>query len=315
MAVYPFSAPNLVAIPGIGVPTQQSTYLKLPGTYYRQGDILDFSVSGDKGGPVPVPVGSISAVVPTVAPTFTFSSSANAPAQPFYIRYCYTGSNYTTLCSALSPEYLVNVPAGQKLSVTVPAAGAPSGATDFVVLAGNVPCLEVVQTASPTGVTALGSAAALTNGLTYLPVALNQSFTDDAGGTIVGLALDDSDKVYTSGPAGSNFLTNTSLFGADVTGPPIGAYEQYSGYVAALAVGQPFEISCANPWSPALVGTSFGLLQAQNTFAVDNTQSNLILTCLGQAGGPTSGLYGSNPGSTGDVGVRVIAAFNAGAIL
>lgn len=301
-ASYPIIVPSLVGKPGISF-YDMSAGLPAQNALWRRGDILAQVTTGTLTNPNPN--GSLATDVPTAAVTIGSTASAGAPAQFYYAFYTYIGSS--SIESLPSAEFPVAVAAGTKGTITVPSAGAPSGATDFALYVGLVPGGEWQQVAS----TALGSAATIPYPLTN-SVGLNRAATD-ASANIAGLALDDFDVTYAPTPPNAAQVSNRSIFGVDMTAPPVGYLEQYEGFFVK-AGNQTFEMSLLQPYYTSLLQTTAGLYYSStyNAFAVDTSQSNKILTIVGKSYGSQNPNYGEPLGNVGDSGARVLVRFNSG---
>jgi hypothetical protein len=266
---------------------------------FRRGDFLQNITTGTLTQPAPT--GTLATVTPSVSPTIVNSGVvlATATKQVYFAYYTYQGTATESLPSA---EFLIVNSNGYQATVTVPAAGAPAAATGFNLYVGLVSGGEYQQVAA----TALGSAATVPVPLTNVAGA-NRAATN-ASTNIFGLAVDDYDVTYSNSVA-ANF-TNRAPFGADVSGPPMGFYEQYQTKVIPLSAGLQFEMSLLQAWTPALAFTTVGISYqtAYNTFAADNTQSNKILTIQGKVQGPNTNPNFEDVGGLLDTGARVIVA-------
>jgi len=289
--------PSLIGKPGIQAFNIKGAF-EAQGADFRRGDFLQNVVTGTLTQPAPT--GALAAVVPTVAPVIVANGTAlTGAAKTVYVAYyTYEASGTESLPSA--EFFVVNTP-GFEATVTVPAAGAPAAATGFNLYVGLYTGTEQQQVAT----TALGSAATVPIPLTNYAGA-NRAATN-ATTNIFGLAVDDFDVYYQNGTAYS--FSNRSPFGADVSGPPMGFYEQYQTKVIALSGGQQFVMSLLQAWTPALLYTTCGIVYetAYNTFAADTTQSNKILTIQGKVQGTTNPQF-DDVGANFDTGARVIVA-------
>ena len=294
----PILPPSLIARPGVYSYNLQSVF-PTQNAIFRRGDFLQNIVTGTLVQPAPA--GALAAITPTVTPTIVNSGVALATAtkQVYFAYYTYQATGTESLPSA---EFLVVNSNGYQATVTVPVAGAPAGATGFNVYVGTVQGGEYQQVAG----TALGSAATIPVPLTNFAGA-NRSISNPAT-NIFGLAVDDYDVSYTNNVA-ANF-SNRAPFGADVSGPPMGFYEQYQTKVIPLSAGLQFEMSLLQAWTPALTFTTVGISYqaAYNTFAADTSQSNKILTIQGKVQGPNTNPNFEDVGGFLDTGARVIVA-------
>ncbi len=272
----------------------------IPGQLFRAGDFIALATTGTLT--YPAPSGSIAAVQPQATPTVTLTTSGSAGAQVYYWFYTYEAAG--PIESLPSAWYVLVVPAGQVATITIPAAGAPAAATNFNLYIGFAPYVAWQQVAA----TALGSAATVPNPLTNFQGA--QRAATNASGNIIGLVLDDYDVLYQQGVAQA-ITTNRRLFGADQTQfDP----EQYQVKYAKLTNSQPFIISVIQPFNAGMIGSTFGLnYTSQGVFALDNTQSNKLVTVI-SADDNLDNWPASSPFDTGITGVQAVAAFTSGVL-
>ena len=309
MAALNLVPPSLIGQPGLEQPFNLDFISASPYAIFRRMDILQQATTGSLTNPNPN--GSLSTIVPPailasqIAPTVTGSSAATQ----YVMFYTYIGS--ASIESQPSPEYLLNLAAGTTYTLTIPSAGAPAAATNFAVYIGVISGGEFQQVAS----TALGSAASIPNPLTNYNGVIQAA--TNANTNIVGFAESDYDVTYAprAGSPGPGY-SNRDLFGIDATRPPLGWLEQYQvGYYKVNANQQLFEASLVQAWYPSLLGTTAGILLSAtySCHAVDNSQSNKVITIVGKVQGPDNTTYGS-VGDVGDTGARVICRFNSGTI-
>ena len=271
---------------------------------FHAGDLLQLITVGTLT--YAIPLGSGLAFQPTVAPTIATSSSGSAGLAILYGFYTYTDGS-TSNVSLPSPWFAFAVPAGQVATVTVPTAGAPSWATDFALYLGYNPYQAWQQVLN----TALGSAATVPNPLTnYQGAGLS---ANNPSANILGLAQDDWDVLYQSGPAFS-MTGNKSLFGADVTSLDP---EQYQIKFTKLggSPSQRFVISLLQPFNSGVLNQTAGIVYSttQNVFYLDTTQSNKVVTIV-DVDDNLDNWPASQPFDTGLAGAQVIAAFNSGVL-
>jgi hypothetical protein len=301
--------PSLVGVPGFEQPFNLDFIACSPYAVFRRMDILQQQTTGSLTNPNPN--GTLVAVQPTpiLLSYLTQSASAGAAATKYYVFYTYTGAASTE--SLPSAEYILQVPAGQGFTLTIPSAGAPANATGFSTYVGVVPGGEFQQVSA----TALGSAATIPNPLTNYNGVI-QAATNVAT-NVVGFAESDYDVAYAprAGQPGPGY-SNRELFGLDASTPPLGWLEQYQcSYYKVNANQQIFEASLVQAWSPTLIGTTAGILlsTAANCHAIDTSQSNKIVTIVGKVQGPDNPTYGS-VGDYLDTGARILCKFNSGTI-
>jgi hypothetical protein len=269
---------------------------------FRRGDILANVTTGTIA--FPNPNGSIATVAPTAAVTIGSTTASGTPRQVLYGYYTYAGAG--SIESLTSAEFNITNSSGNNATVTVPSAGAPAAATSWTLYVGLIEGGEWQQV---TG-TSLGSAATVPYPLTN-SVGANRAATN-ASGNILGIALDDYDVNYTD----PNWrFSNRAPFGADSSGPPMEALEQYMAKVYTLGGNQPFDMSVVQAY-PIASGATGGLLYSTtyNAFAFDTSQSNKILTYRLKVSGPTNPTYDS-VGTAGDTGWRGQFYFNSGLVL
>jgi hypothetical protein len=303
--------PSLIARAGVQSYNLGSVF-EAPGAIFRRGDFLQKVTTGTITNVAPT--GSISAVVPTAAPTVSSTGSAvsGTPITYYYAYYTYTNSG-GSIESQPSPEFLIVNASGYKATVTVPVAGSPAAGQYFNLYVGLYPGTEVQQVAA----TALGSAATVPVPLTNSVGAnrLTAGGTAVSAATVFGLAVDDYDVTYA--PKSPVQFDNRSPFGIDTSTPPLGSYEQYQTKVVPLSAGLQFEMSLLQAWTPGLLYTTCGVSYqtAYNTFAADNTASTAFLTIQGKVGGNTFNPTYDDQGGFLDTGARVIVSVTTTSVL
>lgn len=308
MSIISYSEARLVG----GNPKEPRIFLgpAAQGAAWRRGDFLQNIVTGTLSTP---PLSGTGALATSAGPlpaaiTTSFTASAGAPAQSYYGQVSYTEAGQE---SQLSAPFIINVPAGFLPTVSVAAAGAPAGATNFAAYLGLQAGYPSLQQASRT-TTALGATFTATNPLANSS-GWNRSVTNPNAG-LVGMAVAASNENFFDGAGGSFNIGAGSRTGANATMPPLAPTDVNLFYVAGLGQGQLFEInlSQAVAFYPSLVGTTAGLaLDATSGFwFADPNGSNKILNIVdyrpGVATGPT------NQGTIGDGGTRIVIEFNSG---
>lgn len=309
----PFLMPKVSQIPGILAPTPRG-FFKSQAAAFKQGDFVKLVTTGTATFPAPTGGLATSAGPAASAVTISYTTSAGAPQQTYYILVTYTATGQE---SQESQEFNIQVPAGNVPTVSVASAGAPAAATNFAAYIGLLPGQELLQQASKT-TTALGATFTAANPLTNF-VGINQCATND-NANIVGIALHGSNAIWApqAGPVGNN----ASLLGGWANPAPLNSIEPAKVMVAQLLVGTPFEISVKQPWYDGMAGTTFGLTldSTSGYFVADNSQSNKVITVEAPLAFISMGLAGSqapgvpNRAVPGTVGMRVKAYFNAGVI-
>jgi len=302
-----YCRPSLVDGYNQGSPVTARAY-PLPSSHasavFHAGDFLQLITVGSLV--YLTPAGSGLAFSPVVVPTIANSSSGTAGKVVLYGFYVYTDGS-TANQSLPSPWFQFVVPAATVSTITVPAAGAPSWATDFDVYLGYNPYQAWQQT---TG-TALGSAATVPNPLTNYQGAGRSANNPSAN--ILGLAMDDWDVLYQSGPP-IDQTSNKLLFGGDVTALDP---EQYQVKFAKLggSPSQRFVISLLQAYSSGSQFATAGIVYSttQGVFYLDTAQSNKIVTIV-DTDDNLDNWPASQPFDTGLVGAQVIAAFNSGVL-
>ena len=294
-----YCRPSLVSGPNQSSPYTGSAY-PIPGNVFHAGDFLQLFTQGTLT--YVNPQGSLIGFQPTQAPTVAYTVSGTAGKAILYGFYTYQGTGVESLPS---PWFTIVVPAGQVATITVPTTNAPAAATGFNLYMGFAPYTAWQQVAA----TALGSPATVPNPLTnYQGAGLAQT---NAAGSILGLAQDDWDVLYQSGPAQA-YTRNDLLFGADVTNIDP---EQYKVKFSKLTNAQRFVISTVQPWNQGLVNQTGGLnyISAQNLFAWDSTQTNRLMTIV-DSDDNLDNWPASQPFVTGIVGAQAVAIFNSGVL-
>jgi hypothetical protein len=304
VAVLTYYPPSLVGKGGIQFFNMASGF-EAQNAAFRRGDFLVNSTTGSITSPSPT--GSLATTVPTQLPVVTpnNASSTNNSVQTLYAYHTYYGSGTESLPSA---EFTIVNNVGYAAAVSVASSGAPSAATGWNLYVGLVPGGEWQQLTNQSFGPNVAIPYPLTNSVGWNRGATNLSTN------LVGIAVDDFDVQFHSGPAAS--FKNTSPFGADVSGPPMGFYEQYQTKVYTLGGGQRFEISLVQAWYPGLLYSTCGLQYntAAGCFVADTSQSNKILTIVDKVQGAYNPTYASE-GTVGDTGARVVCAVTTSSAL
>jgi len=302
-----YCRPSLVDGYNQGSPVTARAYplpLSNASAVFHAGDILQLITVGTLT--YAIPLGSGLAYQPTVAPTIANSVSGTAGLVTLYGFYTYTDGS-TSNVSLPSPWFQFVVPAGTVSTVTVPAAGAPSWATDFALYLGYNPYQAWQQVLN----TALGSAATVPNPLTNYQGAGKSA--NNPSSNILGMAQDDWDVLFQSGPPIAQ-TGNKLLFGGDVTALDP---EQYQVKFAKMggSPSQRFVISLLQTANSGLLNATAGLVYSatQGVFYLDTAQSNKIVTIV-DIDDNLDNWPASQPFDTGLVGAQVIAAFNSGTL-
>lgn len=310
ISAIPYQSPRLVGIPGIDSPLVRG-YYPAPSAAFREGDILKVTTVGTILTPAPTGSGNFSANLGPAASAVTFgsASTSGAPAQAYYIVVTYTA---TSKESQPSQEFVVYAAAGTTPTVTVAAAGAPSGTTNFATYVSVYPGGEALQDTTRT-TTATDSAFTIPWPFTNSK-GVNRA-ASNVNSSIVGLALHDSAALFQSGIGGAG----TSGGPANVLGtwsnpPPLGAPDPLQDLAASLVAPAIIEISLKQPYYTSLNGTTAGFTldtaqQAAGIFIADTTATTAI-TILGAIGGAQSDVGGG----PGDTGTRIRASVSTGAI-
>lgn len=325
MALLSYFEPQWVGSSIYNAPSEVG-YVKAQNAVWRQGSILVQSSAA-----VTVPSGGLSTLAAAAGPVSNSGTFTTAGQTIVTSTVTSTGTNVVTLTaitlagaqaasywaeltftaagaeSQTGPEFVVNCGPGIGFSVNVSTAGAPTGTTNYALYVGIVSQNEVLQQATKT-TTATGATFSIT-----APLAFNKGILQaatNANSNIVGIAINTSDQYFVSGPGGATTVNNQSLFGATVSLPPTQPQELYLGYVAKLQNAY-IEMSLINTqaWSPALIGSTFGLTVDASGFYVANPGGTACGVIIGGADGVPSIV-----GTAGDFGKRIVVQFNVGLI-
>jgi hypothetical protein len=298
------------------VPQQPIPRLVYPvqGAAWRRGDIIANQAVGTVVSP-PASAGALAGVAgPALsAITITDATTAGAPALTYFIIATYDDGAGNQ--SNPSQEIVYNSKAGTTPQVSVASAGAPAGAADWDLYVGLFSGGECLQNEA---VIALGASDTVEYPLDNCPGA-NLCPTNPANTVgILGFADVASNAVFAAGYPGSTFTSPMPAFGPSDSVPPNSPPEVNQIPVISLANNLLIEINLkkTTPYWPTLDGTPAGLAYdtASGFWYADPGGSNKALHLVTAVSGaptvnPLTGApVGSNPGSFGDFGVRMIAS-------
>ena len=311
MAVIGYREPNLVGTPNNKEP-KQLLVAGAQNAAWRRGSVLRQVATGTAvviapGGALATQPGPAASAVTLGTTT---AGSAGNPPTTYYVAVTYTA---TAGQESQPSYYIINAPAGTAPQVSVAAAGAPVGATNFAAYFGIIPNYYVLQQANKI-TTLLGATFTAAYPLANNS-GVNQAITATAT-NIVGIALEDSYATFFDGGGGSFTAgTNLSRLGASVSVPPLTPFEAQGHYILGLGFGQIVEMNLINTviFQQGLLNTQAGLtLDAATGFFVVDPAQAACLTIVGQRDGVYIGP--TAPGTFGDLGARVDVVFNAAAL-
>jgi hypothetical protein len=265
--------------------------------YWSYGQVLQQVVTGTVTAPNPNgilvnfagPVAFSNAAQLSVV-TVTFVATAGAPSLTLWAAVTYTDAGGDE--SQVSPLLPIGVPAGFTVDISVSAAGAPVGATQFNVYAGLFPRQWFSQVTH----TALGGTAVLAYPLTNYAGMI--AAPAGASTNLIGMSDSAFDQVFDPLSA---FPGRRNPFGATMsTDPLMGTNALWP--VLKLGAGT-FELNLVQAFSNALIGAAVGLnIDAATGRSVWDTTQTQVATIVEQE-------FGMYQGGLGVPGTRVFARF------
>jgi hypothetical protein len=280
--------------------------------YYPSGGISTLATTAGPTTLQPININAAAASVTANGITVVGVTTANAPAQAYYIVLTWSGSTTQSTGQSVESlsgaEFVVNCVAG--VTPKFYAANPNNTSVSLIVYASTYPQSEVFQgNAAGFG---SGNSVTLNYPLTN-SVGVNQSVTNPSA-NVAGLAVHSSNAFYFSGSGGSFAANERSLFGATDAVPPNHPAETYQAQVINPA-NTLFVLSLKQAYNNSMQGQqTAGLTLDANSgyFVADTTASHAILTIQGLLSGAQIGPTAT--GGPGDIGTRVLVTFNSGII-